>query len=184
MALTDDERRLLRAVARESVEFGLTYRRMMSVAVSDYSDSLQAEKASFVTLRSAGDLLGCIGTLRPHRALVADVVHNAYQAAFNDPRFAPLSPAQLSGLDLHISVLTPLEPLVIESEDDLLAQLRPGIDGLVLEEGDLAATFLPTMWPRLHTARAFVRVLKEKAQLPADYWSATIRAYRYTADEF
>jgi AmmeMemoRadiSam system protein A len=157
---------------------------MMSVEVFEYSDRLRSQGASFVTLHRAGELLGCIGTLRPHRALVADVAHNAYQAAFNDPRFPALTQAQLLGLDLHISVLTPLEPRAIESEEDLLAQLRPGIDGLVLEDGDLAATFLPTMWPRLQTAQRFVRVLKEKAQLPPDYWSATIRAYRYSTEEF
>src|SRR5215813_2739012 len=184
MELTDDDRRLLRGLAFESLEFGVRHRRIVSVTVFDYPHRLQTPGASFVTLHGAGELLGCIGTLRPHRALVADVAHNAYQAAFNDPRFPALTRAQLLGLDLHISVLTPLEPLAIASEDDLLAQLRPGIDGLVLEDGDLAATFLPTMWPRLQTARRFVRVLKEKAQLPPDYWSATIRAYRYTAEEF
>lgn len=184
MHLTDDERRLLLGLALESIEFGLRHQCMMSVEVFEYSDRLRSQRASFVTLHSAGELLGCIGTLRPHRALVADVAHNAYQAAFNDPRFPALTQAQLLGLDLHISVLTPLEPLAIESEEDLLAQLRPGIDGLVLEDGDVAATFLPTMWPRLQTAQRFVRVLKEKAQLPPDYWSATIRAYRYSAEEF
>ena len=77
----------------------------------------------------------------------------------------------------------PLEPLIIRSENDLLAQLRRGVDGLLIEEEDLAATFLPSMWPRLPEPRAFVRALKEKAHLPADYWSERIRAFRYTAEE-
>jgi len=184
MNLTDGDRRLLRAAALESVEYGITHHRSMTVSLLRYPDALRIEKATFVTLHSAGELVGCIGTLRPQRPLVGDVVHNAYQAAFNDPRFAPLTAAQLPGLDLHISVLSPLQRLQVESEEDLLAQLRPGIDGLLLEEGDLAATFLPAMWPRLQTARMFVRVLKEKAQLPPEHWSATIKAYRYTAEEF
>ena len=116
MHLTDDERRLLLGLALESIEFGLRHQCMMSVEVFEYSDRLRSQRASFVTLHSAGELLGCIGTLRPHRALVADVAHNAYQAAFNDPRFPALTQAQLLGLDLHISVLTPLEPLAIESK--------------------------------------------------------------------
>jgi uncharacterized protein len=184
MDLTDGDRRLLRAAAFESIEYGICHRRSMTVPLRRYPDTLHVEKATFVTLHNAGELIGCIGTLRALRPLVSDVVHNAYQAAFNDPRFAPLEAAQLAGLELHISVLSPLQPLQIASEEDLLAQLRPGIDGLVLEEGDLAATFLPAMWPRLHTPQVFVRVLKEKAHLPPDHWSATIKAYRYTAEEF
>lgn len=184
MTLSDDERRLLRAVGLESIEFGLVHQCSMPIMLLDYPEVLRAETATFVTLREGDELLGCIGTLRAHRPLVADVAHNAYHAAFSDPRFAPLTAARLPCLDLHISVLSPLEPLEIRSEEDLLAQLRPGLDGLVLEEGELTATFLPAMWPRLVTARSFVRVLKEKANLPPGYWSLTIKAYRYTADEF
>lgn len=181
--MTSHERQLLRNAAFESVEFGLAQHGRMPVSAFDYPESLRVEKGTFVTLRNAGELLGCIGTLRPHRPLVCDVVHNAYHAAFSDPRFAPLTADQLPGLDLHISILSHLERLQISSEDDLLAQLRPGVDGLLIEEGDLAATFLPAMWPRLAVPRTFVRMLKEKAHLPADYWSLTLKAYRYTADE-
>jgi AmmeMemoRadiSam system protein A len=149
----------------------------------DYPDALRTERATFVTLRNHDELLGCIGTLRPHRPLVRDVVHNAHHAAFSDPRFTPLTHTQLPGLDLHISVLSLLEPLPVTSEDDLLAKLRPGLDGLLIEEQDHVATFLPAMWPRLITARTFVRALKDKAHLPPDYWSPTIRVFRYTAEE-
>ncbi len=181
--MTDDERQLLRSAAFDSVEFGLAHQRQMPVSELDYPESLRIEKATFVTLRNTRALLGCIGTLRPHRPLVCDIVHNAYHAAFSDPRFAPVTAEQLPGLDLHISILSPLERLDIHSEDALLAQLRPGIDGLLIEDGDLAATFLPAVWPRLATPRTFVRMLKEKAHLPADYWSTTLTAYRYTAEE-
>jgi hypothetical protein len=183
MTMTAHERQLLRSAAFQSVEFGLMQHRQMSVSSTDYPESLRVEKATFVTLRQGGELLGCIGTLRPHRPLVCDVVHNAYHAAFSDPRFAPLTAAHLPALDLHISILGPLERLQVSSEDDLLAQLRPGVDGLLVEEGDLAATFLPAVWTRLTAPRTFVRLLKEKAHLPADYWSPTLKAYRYTADE-
>ena len=179
----DHERRLLRDAAFGSVRYGLTHRREMDVSEADYPDALRVEKATFVTLRQEGELLGCIGTLRAHRPLVRDVVHNAYHAAFSDPRFAPITPAQLSVLDLHISLLSPLEPLPVASEDDLLAKLRPGIDGLLIEADDHIATFLPAMWPRLSTPHTFVRALKDKAHLPPDYWSPAIRVFRYTAEE-
>jgi uncharacterized protein len=183
MDLTDLERKLLRDLALASIEFGLAHHCEMPISEHDWAAALRVQKATFVTLRNDGELLGCIGTLRAHRPLVRDVVHNAYQAAFGDPRFAPLMAHQMPGLELHISILSPLEPLQIDSEEDLLEQLRVGIDGLFIEDGDRAATFLPAMWPRLGDARTFLRALKEKAYLPPAYWSATLRAYRYTADE-
>ena len=183
MSLTDHQCQLLRTTAFQSVRYGLEHHREMDVSEGDYPEPLRVEKATFVTLRSHDELLGCIGTLRPHRPLVRDVVHNAYHAAFSDPRFAPLTHTQLPELDLHISVLSLLEPLSVTSEDDLLAKLRPGLDGLLIEERDHVATFLPAMWPRLLTPRTFVRALKDKAHLPPDYWSPTIRVFRYTAEE-
>lgn len=183
MDLTELERQLLRDVALASVEFGLAHHREMPLAESDFPAALQVEGASFVTLRHAGELLGCIGTLRPHRPLVRDVVHNAYHAAFSDPRFAPLSAEQLPRLDLHVAILSRLEALHVRSEEELLAQLRPGIDGVLIEDGDRGATFLPAMWPRLGNARTFLRALKEKAQMAPDHWSATLRVFRYTTDE-
>jgi AmmeMemoRadiSam system protein A len=182
MPFTDHERQLLRTVALESIEFGLVHRCELPVAALDYPASLRVATATFVTLRSADELLGCIGTLRPSRPLVCDVAHNAYHAAFGDPRFAPLTAAQLSGLDLHVSVLSPLECLAVRCEDDLIDLLRPGVDGVVIEEGTRVATFLPTMWPRLGDPRTFVRLLKEKGNWPPGYWSTAIMAYRYTVE--
>lgn len=182
MPFTDHERQLLRAAALESIEFGLTRCGELAVSASDYPERMRIATATFVTLRHDGDLLGCIGTLRPCRPLVCDVAHNAYHAAFRDPRFMPLTAAQLRGLDLHISVLSPLERLAVQCEDDLIALIRPGVDGVVIEEGHRAATFLPVMWSRLADPRTFVRLLKEKGDWPPDYWSATITAYRYTVE--
>jgi hypothetical protein len=183
MLLAAPDRQLLRDGAFAALEFGLAHHQPMVVSELDYPTPLRIELATFVTWRNAGELLGCVGTLRAHRPLVCDVVHNAYHAGFSDPRFPPLVAEQLPGLDLHISLLSPLEPLTIHSEADLLAQLRPGVDGLVLEEEHTTATFLPSMWPRLPDPGAFVRALKEKANLPPEYWSERMRAFRYTAEE-
>jgi AmmeMemoRadiSam system protein A len=183
MSLTDEQRQLLRDVAYDSIRFGLTRRREMEVFEHTYPPPLRAERATFVTLRRHDELLGCIGTLRPRRPLVRDVAHNAYQAAFADPRFAPMTAAQMGGLDLHISLLSQLERLPVAGEDELLAALRPGIDGLLIEDGEHVATFLPAMWPRLPDPLTFVRALKDKAMLAPDYWSPTLRVSRYTAEE-
>lgn len=183
MSCTEHERHLLRGVAFESIEFGLAHCCELPVSALDYPDSVRTATATFVTLRNQGELLGCIGTLRPCRPLVCDVAHNAYHAAFSDPRFAPLTGAQLRGLGLHISILSPLEHLAVHCEDDLVALIRPGIDGVVIEDGERTATLLPAMWPRLADPRVFVRALKEKAELPAGYWPATITASRYTVED-
>jgi AmmeMemoRadiSam system protein A len=183
MALTHYERSVIRELACASVEFGLAEGVPMPLSELSYGERLRAQGASFVTLRNDGSLLGCIGTLRPHRPLVCDVVHNAFHAAFSDPRFPPLTAVQLPGLELHVAVLSALMPLDVACEADLLAQLRPGCDGLVIEDGDRSATFLPVMWERLPDPREFLRALRDKAEMPVDHWSPTLRAYRYTVED-
>ena len=129
-----------------------------------------------------GELHGCIGTLEAERSLIIDVVKNAYAAAFRDPRFAALTRSEFQHLDIHISVLSRPEPVHCTSEGDLLRQLRPGVDGLTLIEGRQRGTFLPAVWETLPGPREFLHHLKQKAGLPVDYWSDTIRFERYTAD--
>jgi len=175
---------VIRELAWASVEFGLAHGVPMSCSELDYPERLRVPGASFVTLRSNhGALLGCIGTLRPHRPLVRDIVHNAFHAAFNDPRFAPLTAAHLPGLELHVAILSALTLLDVGCEGDLLAQLRPGIDGVVIEDRETSATFLPVMWERLPEPREFLDALRDKANLPRDYWSSTMRAFRYTVED-
>jgi len=140
--------------------------------------------ACFVTLESSGSLRGCIGSLNARRPLAEDVLHNARAAAFDDPRFPPLHGAELAGVEISISVLTPPEPFPVKNEADLLQSLRPGVDGLLLEDGAYRATFLPSVWEQLPTPAAFLAQLKRKAGLPAHHWSPTIRFSRYRTIEF
>ena len=184
MSLTDDHRGLLRATAFESVRYGLAHHREMEIFELDYPDALRAEKATFVTLRKDDELLGCIGTLR------AASPAGARRRAQRLPRRLqrPALRAAHARRSCPGSICTSRSSARSSrcrstSEDDLLAKLRPGIDGLLIEDGDHVATFLPAMWPRLPTARTFVRALKDKAHLPPDYWSPTIRVFRYTAEE-
>ena len=136
--------------------------------------------ATFVTLMQHGELRGCIGSLEAHRPLAIDVHHNALGAAFDDPRFAPLSLVEVDVTSIEVSVLSPRSRLEVADEEDLLARLVPGVDGLVLELGARRATFLPQVWESLPDAREFVRALKRKAGMPAEFWSREIRVSRYT----
>jgi len=125
-------------------------------------------------------LRGCIGSLQPYRSLLADVQANAVAAALRDTRFAPLSLAELAHTDIEVSVLSPMQPMQFADEADVLAQLRPGVDGVVLEFGPHRSTFLPQVWEQLPQARDFMAHLKRKAGLPADFWDAGVRLQRYT----
>jgi hypothetical protein len=140
--------------------------------------------ASFVTLRRAGDLRGCIGSLQPRRSLREDVRANAIAAAFDDPRFAPLTAAEYADIDVEVSLLLAAAPLPVASEADLHAQLRAGIDGLILELGARRSTFLPQVWEMLPHPREFVAELKRKAGLARGFWSDELRFSRYTVEKF
>ncbi|MBL8369119.1 MAG: AmmeMemoRadiSam system protein A [Candidatus Accumulibacter sp.] len=137
--------------------------------------------ASFVTLTQDGALRGCIGSLEAQRPLAADVAENAFAAAFRDPRFPPLSERELAHTRIEVSLLAPAEPFPVSSEEDALARLRPGVDGLILSYGRRRATFLPQVWESLADPRQFLAQLKLKAGLAADFWHPELTLARYGA---
>ena len=168
--------RVLIQIARSAIEDALG----RSVpGVRDDEHWLRQPGASFVTLERHRELRGCVGTLEARRSLGEDVSENARLAAFRDRRFAPLTLPELEGLEIKVSVLGRPEPLAVGSEADLLALLRPGIDGLVLEHGSRRATFLPQVWEHLTEPRAFLERLREKAGLPSGFWADDLRFRRY-----
>lgn len=178
--LAEHDALALLGVARDAVERGLAAGRPWLPDPRAFAPDLRGPGASFVTLHVDGALHGCIGSLEAHRPLVVDVASHAWSAAFADPRFPPLRAEELPGLDVHVSVLAPPEPLAFQSEEELLALLRPGVDGVILENGPHRGTFLPQVWESLPEPRAFLRALKRKAGLPEEHWSDALRVHRYT----
>ena len=140
--------------------------------------------ATFVTLSQNGNLRGCIGTLHAHRPLLDDLRANAQAAAFDDPRFGPLSREELPDTRVEVSVLAPAEPISFAGEAEALSQLRPGLDGVILEFGRHRATFLPQVWDQLPDPRQFLAHLKRKAGLAPEFWSDNLRLYRYGVEKF
>jgi AmmeMemoRadiSam system protein A len=124
----------------------------------------------FVTLTLKGSLRGCIGTLTSQEALVQNVRENALNAAFRDPRFSPLTMDEFKRTAVEVSVLSPPEPLAYADPEDLLARIRPGVDGLILRKGAASATFLPQVWKQLPRREDFLSHLCLKAGLPAQAW--------------
>ena len=177
--LSDEEKQILMDVARQSIHCGLEKGIPLKINLSDYSTALQQERATFVTLNIHDHLRGCIGTLEAHQSLVEDVAEHAFAAAFRDPRFSPLNKSEEDKLDIHISMLTPTEPMSFTSEKDLLEQIQPGIDGLILETEYNRGTFLPSVWESLPDKKDFLNHLKMKAGLPSSFWRDDVKISRY-----
>ena len=188
MTLDTPERRELLALARASIDSALSPGRannnLIPFAAASLPPALSVRRSSFVTLHRNEELRGCCGTLDAPRPLAEDVWRNAWAAAFNDYRFSPLTVTEWPQVSLHLSLLTVPEPIEVTTEQQLLAVLRPSVDGLILESDIGRATFLPAVWEQLPDPVQFVRHLKMKAGWPATYWSNCVRAYRYTTESF
>lgn len=182
--LTPAQRAALLRVARDSIEHGLRSGRPLAVTAEAFDAALQATRASFVTLQIRGDLRGCIGHLDASQPLVVDVADNAFAAAFRDPRFPPLRRDEWPDVSVHLSLLTRPEAMRFRDEADLLSQLRPGDDGLALQDGPYRGTFLPAVWESLPDPREFLAHLKRKAGLATNHWSDSVQVMRYRTESF
>jgi len=175
---------ILLAIARSSIAetLGLAHE-----AIDDLSQNatwLQQKAACFVTLVQNKQLRGCIGTLEAHRSLLEDIIHNANAAAFHDSRFPPLSRDELDITEIEISLLSAMQPLQFSTEQEALAQLCPGTDGVLFESGPYRSTFLPQVWQQLPDTTDFIAQLKSKAGLASDFWADNVKLYRYTVDKW
>ena len=168
--------RTLLGIARNSIEVALGVSKPEPLPDEAW---LKPARATFVTLTQNGSLRGCIGSLEAERPLGEDVSHNARAAALSDPRFAPLAREELAGTRVEVSLLSTPKLLAFADHADLIAQLRPGEDGLILECGNARATFLPQVWDGLPDAERFVAELKRKAGLAPELSTAKCRIQRY-----
>nr|WP_242464463.1 AmmeMemoRadiSam system protein A [Halorhodospira abdelmalekii] len=130
------------------------------------------------------ELRGCMGTLLAKQPLIESALSAALEAALADPRFPPVQRAELDTLAIKVAVLSEPEPLLVNSQQELLNALRPGEDGLILRDGLRRATFLPAVWESLPDPLDFVTHLKAKASLPPNHWSPTLQVARYRSVTF
>ena len=185
MPLSPEDCEYLLSLARETIARHLRGEDLPLADLDAMSEDMRRDGASFVTLTKHGELRGCIGSLEARRPLVLDVRENATAAAFHDPRFPPVRADELGDLHIEISVLSSPQPLVYDGPDDLIAKLRPGVDGVVIERGWNRATFLPQVWEKLPDPRQFLQHLCLKAYLPADaYRDPGLDVYIYQVEEF
>lgn len=172
---------VLLSIARTAISqtLGLSF-----AETSEQADWLQGKAACFVTLSQNGELRGCIGTLEAQRSLLEDVKANAIAAALKDTRFPPLRSEELIETDIEVSLLSPMQTLSFANEEEALAQLHPGIDGVVFACGQYRSTFLPQVWQQLPDTETFIAHLKQKAGLRPDFWAEDVKLYRYTVTKW
>jgi AmmeMemoRadiSam system protein A len=182
MKLEPAAQQVVLRTAATSIEAKLGLVDATAPELTDTRGALGEPRASFVTLTIDGELRGCCGTLEPVRPLLLDVWINAQASAFRDPRFPPLSAREWGWSSLEVSLLTPCEPMAVSTEQQLLLELVPGRDGLVLEWRGRRATFLPKVWEHATGPHDFLRRLKEKAGLRADFWAEDVRVWRYETE--
>lgn len=179
---------LARKVLQHACETQQAFDPKSLIIPKDFQPFLQQQACCFITLHSDSDgsmqLRGCIGSLSAQQNLLADVIMHSYAAGFNDRRFLPLEEEELAGIKIEISILTEAQKIDCENEADLLSQLRPYEDGLILQDQQHKATFLPSVWLQIPDKQAFVCHLKAKAGLNPNEWPTSMKAYRYQTISF
>jgi len=171
---------LARAAITEAIGLPTTW---TDVAASD-QQRLAEPGAAFVTLKRSDRLRGCIGSLEATRSLREDLTQNAVAAALHDPRFQPLTAAELEGISIEVSLLSRPRLLDVRSEAETIVVLHPGLDGVILQLGAQRATFLPQVWADLPNPREFLKHLRHKAGLSAQSWDSNIEVSVYTVEHF
>ena len=181
--LSPAEKETLLNVARESLELGLRGEKLPKLKAN--TPLLQADGATFVTLTIHGKLRGCIGALEAYQPLIQDVRDHALAAAQDDYRFHPVRPEELDEIEIEISRLTQPVPLEYDDALDLLKKLRPGVDGVVLKDGNRRATFLPQVWEQLPDPKVFLSELCAKMGAPSNLWQRKkLEVLIYQVEEF
>lgn len=185
MPLSSEEKRHLLVLARETISDVAHNRGPIEIDLNTWPEALKEDGASFVTLTESGRLRGCIGCLEAYRPLVLDVQQNAIAAASHDPRFPPVTADEVGDLCVEISLLTSPELLVYDGPEDLIAKLRPNVDGVVIQLGWQRATFLPQVWEKLAEPHEFLQHLCLKASIPPDaYRVPDLDVYTYQVEKF
>lgn len=182
--LTKEEGEYLISVARKTIESRL-FNREIPLEKGLANEKYLEKRGTFVTLTINNDLRGCIGHIVPQETLLEGIRVNAINAAFKDPRFAPLSKGEWDRVKVEISILTEPAPLKYNGAEDLLNKLKPGIDGLIIEKGYQSATFLPQVWDQLPEKEEFLGHLCMKAGLNTNEWKkGTLTVYTYQVQAF
>jgi len=171
-------------IAKRAIEDALNQTATLDAqALLDAYPELSKPQATFVTLTLEGRLRGCIGSLSAQRPFLEDVIHNAKAAAFDDPRFYPLSHEEFLYVNIEVSLLSEPKPLEYEDTKDLKSKIGVGVDGVILQHKGRKATFLPQVWEQLPTFEHFFAQLCQKAGLEASCLEAHPEIWTYRVEK-
>ncbi len=183
--LTEEEKSTLLKLARQALEECVENKPLKPLDLKDFPPRLQEPGASFITLTEAGELRGCIGALEPYLPLAEDVREHAAAAGLQDYRFPPVNPAELPMIEIEVSRLTMPVPLQYSTPKELVERLRPDVDGVILRDGMLRATFLPQGWEKLPDPEEFLDHLCMKMGVAPDTWRRRhLQVQVYQVEEF
>lgn len=178
----EKEKQFILNLARRSIEYYFENGALLEIGDNEVeNEEMKEDRSCFVTLTIRGELRGCIGHILPIQPLYLDIIENAAAAAFEDPRFPPLTKEEFAQVEIEVSLLTSPSDLQFTSPEDLLNKLRPNIDGVILKQGQYSATYLPQVWEQLPAKEDFLSSLCMKAGLPAMAWrknNAKIQTYQ------
>ena len=166
----------VKKICKDSILSGL---QLGQTQINNYDCVFEEYGASFVTLELDGILRGCIGSIIAHKPLIKDLIHNAHAAAFSDPRFPALTLNEYEKITIGISLLSKPHRIEFETEEELLEELTPAVDGLIIRDGNYQAVFLPEVWEQLPDKNEFLEQLKLKAGLQKDYFSESFEAFKF-----
>lgn len=180
--LKDNFSEQLISLSKESIKSGLENGTPLSINFTKYAPVLKEQGACFVTLETDGVLRGCIGSVISHRPLIEDLVSNAFNAAFEDPRFVPLTKEEFDKLSVSISLLSQPKEIHFKNEEELLEKIIPFNDGVIIKDKNLSAVYLPSVWEQIPDKKSFLESLKLKAGMKKNHFSKTFKAYLFTTE--
>jgi AmmeMemoRadiSam system protein A len=178
------EKKFIKDLAFRSIDFYFKNQRLLIVNETELpTDRLKKKLGCFVTLTIGDELRGCIGHIEAIQPLYLDIIENSVAAAFEDPRFPPLSETEINDIEIEFSVLSAPQLVSFTNSKELLQKLHPGIDGVIIRRGNLGATYLPQVWNETPNKEAFLGSLCEKAGLPSNDWEKSgIEVLTYQAE--
>lgn len=185
--LTPQSQQFLLKLARDTVTTFLNTGKNIQIDEADLpSKKLLTRHGTFVTLTTKNDeLRGCIGKIEGEEKLYQDIIDNAYSAAFRDPRFAPVDRTEIDDIKIEISILSEPQEIKFQNPDDLLSQIKPHQDGIILKKDFHTATFLPQVWDELPDKEEFLSHLSSKAGLPPNGWKdQEVEFLKYQVEKF
>lgn len=180
------EKNFLLKLARRSIEYYLEKKEFLILNPSElFSEKFFEKRAVFVTLEKLGNLRGCIGHIKPYHSLYFEVIENAVNSAFFDPRFRPIEKSELNQISIEISVLTPLKKINFNSHFELLNQIVYKKHGILIRKADKSATYLPQVWEKVKDKKEFLSSLCLKGGFSAFCWQEKdIEVYIYEVEIF